>query len=195
MKELELLKEDWEKKTNDHKDYSEMDIQKMIRQKSVSATKSLFIIGLLEIILWFAIGYINGEFPYLRIALFALFFTLIIYLFNKIRISQNSVLLMRSILNLRKTVLGYATISFLLMVYDNIVNFKRDTQDFMAGYLDGRRGGDFNSTSPDSLHPELANYIVFAIALILVVFFLYWIYKKTYGEILANLKKNYQELS
>jgi uncharacterized membrane protein len=131
----------------------------------------------------------------LKIGLFTLFFILIIYLFKKIKVSQNSISLMRNILNLRKIVLGYALISFLVIVVDNIINFKHNTQDFMAGYLDGKKNRAFNATNPDSLTPELINYIAFAIALIMVVFFLYWIYKNTYGKILVNLKNNYQELN
>ena len=167
----------------------------MIKEKSISVTKTLLVIGLIEVVLWFVIGYIDSEFPYLRIGLFTVFFILIIYLFKKIRVSQNSISLMRNILNLRKTVLGYALISFLVIVVGNIINFKHNTQDFMAGYLDGKSNRTFNATNPDSLTPELINYIAFAIVLIIVVFFLCWIYKNTYGKILVNLKNNYQELN
>lgn len=195
MDELELLKEDWSKNKNEFKNYSATEIYSMIKEKSISVTKNLLIIGLIEVILWFIIGYIDSEFPYFRIGLFTVFFILIIYSFKKIKVSQNSISLMRNILNLRKMVLGYALISFLVIVVGNIVNFKHNTQDFMAGYLDGKRNGTFNVTNPDSLTPELINYAAFAIVLIMVVFFLYWIYKNTYGKILINLKNNYQELN
>lgn len=195
MDKLELLKEDWSKNKNEFKNYSATEIYSMIKEKSISVTKTLLVIGLIEVILWFVIGYIDSEFPYLRIGLFTVFFILIIYLFKKIRVSQNSISLMRNILNLRKTVLGYALISFLVIVVGNIINFKHNTQDFMAGYLDGKRNGTFNATNPDSLTPELINYIAFAIVLIIIVFFLCWIYKNTYGKILVNLKNNYQELN
>jgi len=193
MDELELLKEDWSKNKNEFKNYSATEIYSMIKEKSISVTKNLLIIGLIEVILWFIIG-IDSEFPYLRIGLFTVFFIFIIYSFKKIKVSQNSISLMRNILNLRKMVLGYALISFLVIVVSNIVNFKHNTQGFMAGYLDGKRNRTFNATDPDSLSPELINYFAFAIALIIVVFFLYWIYKNTYGKILVNLKNNYQEL-
>ncbi|MCU7618010.1 hypothetical protein NZ698_12440 [Chryseobacterium sp. PBS4-4] len=194
MDELELLKEDWNKNKNEFKNYSATEIYSMIKEKSISVTKTLLIIGLIEVILWFIIGYIDSEFPYLRIGLFTVFFIFIIYSFKKIKVSQNSISLMSNILNLRKMVLGYALISILVIVVNNIVNFKHNTQDFMAGYQDGKRNGTFNATNPDSLTPELINYVVFAIALIMAIFFLYWIYKNTYGKILVNLKNNYQEL-
>jgi len=195
MEELEFLKKDWEEKSDDFKDYSEKDLQKMIRKNSISITKTLFVIGLIEVVLWFAIGYFSGDFPYLRIGLFIVFFTLIIYLFSKIKVSQNSISLMRNILNLRKIVLSYAVISFLVIVVDNIINFKQNTQDFMVGYLDGKRNGTFNKSNPNSLTPELIYYISFTIILIIGMYFLYCIYKNTYGKILVNLKKNYKELS
>jgi hypothetical protein len=68
MDELELLKEDWSKNKNEFKNYSATEIYLMIKEKSISVTKTLLIIGLIEVILWFIIGFINSEFPYLRIA-------------------------------------------------------------------------------------------------------------------------------
>jgi hypothetical protein len=67
MKELELLKKDWKKDEGQFKDYSENEIYVIIKHKSVSVVKTLFIVGLIEILLWSVYGYINGEFPYLRI--------------------------------------------------------------------------------------------------------------------------------
>ncbi len=190
MEELELLKNDWNKNTKDFKEYSDQDILGMIKKQSVSVTKTLLIIGVVEVIIWSAYGYIDGEFPFIRIGLFAIFFGLIIYWFNKIKSDESSLALMKNILNLRKTVFGYAGISFALIIFDSLINFKHNTSDFIRGWKDGQNG-----THSDTVNLTMVNYIVFAFILAAVIYFLYWIYKKTYGKILSDLKKNYRELS
>ncbi|WP_312388773.1 hypothetical protein [Chryseobacterium sp.] len=190
MEELELLKNDWNKNTEDFKEYSDQDILGMIKKQSVSVTKTLLIIGVVEVIIWSAYGYIDGEFPFIRIGLFAIFFGLIIYWFNKIKSGESSLALMKNILNLRKTVFGYAGISFALIIFDSLINFKHNTSDFIRGWKDGQNG-----THSDTVNLTMVNYIVFAFILAAVIYFLYWIYKKTYGKILSDLKKNYRELS
>ncbi|SDQ75165.1 hypothetical protein SAMN05421664_2452 [Chryseobacterium soldanellicola] len=195
MEELELLKKDWNKKSDDFKDYSEKEIHKMIKQKSVSVTKTLFVTGSIEIVLWAVYGYIDGYFPYTRMSLFGVFFGLVIYFFNKISTGETSISLMKNILNLRKIIFGYAGISFLLIVLVNVIDFKNNTKDFMAGLSDGYNHNNLHTTNAEQMTPELGNYIVFGAALIIVVYLLYVIYKKTYGKILFDLKKNYKELS
>jgi len=190
MEELELLKNNWNKNTEDFKEYSDQDILGMIKKQSVSVTTTLLIIGLVEVIIWSAYGYIYGEFPFIRIGLFAVFFGLIIFWFNKIRSGESSLILMKNILNLRKTVFGYAGISFTLIVFDSLINFRGNTSDFIRGWKDGKNG-----THSDTVNLTTVNYIVFAFILVFFIYFLYWIYKKTYGKILSDLKKNYKELS
>ncbi|WP_326984932.1 hypothetical protein VUJ46_10515 [Chryseobacterium sp. MYb264] len=190
MEELELLKNDWNKNTEDFKEYSDKDILGMIKKQSVSVTKTLLIIGVVEVVIWSAYGYIDGEFPLIRIGLFAIFFGLIIYWFNKIKSGESSLALMKNILNLRKTVFGYAGISFALIIFDSLINFKHNTSDFIRGWKDGQNG-----THSDTVNLTMVHYIVFAFILVAVIYFLYWIYKKTYGKILSDLKKNYRELS
>ncbi|MGG5208657.1 hypothetical protein ACQWU4_06885 [Chryseobacterium sp. MIQD13] len=195
MEELELLKKDWNKQSDELKNYSENEIHQMIKHKSVSVTKTLLIIGITEIVLWAVYGYFDGEFPYIRMGLFGIFFGLIIYLYCKIKAGEDSVSLMEGILNLRKVIVGYAGISFLLIVVDNLINFKHNVKDFMAGFRDGSKFNTYHKTNADTLTPELVNYIVFAIAVIITMYLIYLVYKKTYGRILSNLRKNYRELS
>lgn len=195
MEELELLKKDWNKESNGFKDYSETEIHEMIKHQSISITKTLFIIGLIEIMLWAVYGYFDGEFPYIRMSLFAVFFSLVVYLYNKIKTGENSVSLMKSILNLRKVIFGYAGISFFLIFFMNIMKFDHYTKDFMAGFRDGSRLNHYHKTNPETLTPELINYIIFGIVVIFTMYLMYIIYKKTYGKILIDLQKNYKELS
>ncbi|WP_347217115.1 hypothetical protein [Chryseobacterium sp.] len=198
MEELELLKKDWNKESDDFKEYSENDIYDMIKHKSVSITGTLLLIGLIEVVLWTLYGYLDKQFLYTRIGLFLIFTGLIVFLFRRMKTGQDSITLMKSILNLRKVILGYAFVSLILAVTDNIIHFDHNVKDFMAGFKDGwNEVHDKNilPANPDTMVPVLGNYIVFGIALLIIFYLLYIIYKKTYGKILQDLRKNYKELS
>ena len=59
MDELELLKKDWkENKSGDFKNYTEQELFAMTKKRSVSISKWVFIIALLELGFWFLIGYL-----------------------------------------------------------------------------------------------------------------------------------------
>lgn len=119
----------------------------------------------------------------------------LVYLYNKIKTGENSVSLMKSILNLRKVIFGYAGISFFLILFMNIMKFDHYTKDFMAGFRDGSRLNHYHKTNLETLTLELINYIIFGIVVIFTMYLMYIIYKKTYGKILIDLQKNYKELS
>ncbi|MGN7759032.1 hypothetical protein ACTJIV_16295 [Chryseobacterium sp. 22532] len=197
MEELELLKKDWNKDEGEFKDYSENEIYIMIKNKSVSVAKTLFLIGSVEIVLWSVYGYINGEFPYLRIILFSVFIILTVLLFRRLKAGQDSLSLIKNILNIRRLIFGYAGISFLLIILDNLIHFNIYTKDFMAGAKDGWNNGHhiLKRSNPDSMVPELGNYVIFGFFMLLGFYILYLIYKRTYGKILSNLRKNYRELN
>ncbi|MDM1556800.1 MULTISPECIES: hypothetical protein [Chryseobacterium] len=198
MDELELLKKDWNKESDDFKEYSESDIYSMMKHKSVSIAKTLLIIGIVEMVLWALYGYLNKEFPYVRITMFFVFTGLIMFLFRKMKTGQDSITLMKSILNMRTLILGYACISLLLAVTDSIIQFDHNIRDFMAGWQDGWNS-DHNikalPTNPDTMMPGVDNYVIFGICVLIALYFLYMIYKRTYGKILQDLRKNYKELS
>jgi len=197
MKELELLKKDWDKNEDAFKDYSEYEIYTMIKHKSVSVAKTLFLIGLIEIVLWSVYGYINGEFPYLRAVLFSGFIILAVLLFRRLKTGNDSLSLMKNILNIRKLILGYAAISFFLIILDNLIHFDLYTRDFMAGAKDGWNKGHniIVHTNPGTMVPEWGNYAVFLFFMLLAFFIIYAVYKRTYGKILSDLRKNYRDLS
>lgn len=198
MDELELLKKDWNKESDDFKEYSENDIYNMVKHKSVSITKTLLLIGVVELVLWTLYGYLDGQFPYIRVVLFLIFTGLIIFLFNRMKTGLDSMALMKSILNLRALILAYACISLMLAIVDSIIHFDYNVRDFMAGFKDGWNSTHHMNklpTNPDTIVPVMVNYIVFAIVLLITFYLLYVIYKRTYGKILHDLRKNYKELS
>ena len=51
MKELDLLKKDWQKSDNSFEQVSEIEIYKMIHKKSSSIVKWILIISILEVLL------------------------------------------------------------------------------------------------------------------------------------------------
>lgn len=198
MDELELLKKDWNKESDDFKEYSDNEIYNMIKNKSVSITKTLLLIGAIEVMLWTLYGYLDEQFPYIRITMFLVFAGLIVFLFRKMKTGQNSIMLMKSILNLRMLILGYACISLLLAIVDSIIHFDHNTRDFMAGSRDGWNSSHNTTalpTNPDTMMPGTVNYIIFGICVLIGFYILYKIYKRTYGKILQDLRKNYKELS
>lgn len=198
MEDLELLKKDWNKESGDFKEYSEKEIYTMIKHKSVSITKKLLLIGIIEVILWTLYSCMDKQFPYIRMGMFLVFMGVIIILFRKMKTGQNSIALMKSILNLRMLILGYACISLILAVVDGIIYFDHNTRDFMAGFKDGwntRHHMNAAPADPNQLIPVTGNYIAFGIVLLIGLLFLYIIYKMTYGKILLDLRKNYKELS
>ena len=104
MDELEILKKGWNNEFDEFKNYSEKEIYSMIKRKSISVTKNLVFIGLIEIALWSIYGFIDGKLPVFRMVILASFFTMIIYFYFRIKAHKNSVSLMRAILNIRKVI-------------------------------------------------------------------------------------------
>lgn len=195
MDELEIFKKGWNNEFDEFKNYSEKEIYSMIKRKSISVTKNLVFIGLIEIALWSIYGFIDGKLPVFRMVILVLFFTMIIYFYFRIKAHKNSVSLMRAILNTRKVIFWYAAVSLVLIVSDNIFHFDHYTKDFMAGLHDGYNNNDLHSTNPQQMTPSPANYVIFAFLLLVFLYFLYMIYNKTYGKILFNLRRNYSELN
>lgn len=195
MEDLELLKNDWNNNATTFKEYSEKEIYLMIKRKSVSLSRTLLLIGLVEITIWAVYGFFNGEFSIPRISLFIIYVVLTIWFYEKMKMGQDAVTLMKSILNLRKLIFSYAIISLSLIITDNIIHFDEYTRDFMAGNNDAIQHNDYMTTSSDEMVPTIVNYLIFGALLIFFIYIIYSIYKITYGKILRRLKKNYRELS
>jgi len=61
MKELDLLKKDWQKSGNSFEQISEGEIYKMLHKKSSSVVKWILIVSILEFVILNGIGYILPE--------------------------------------------------------------------------------------------------------------------------------------
>lgn len=200
MKELDLLKKDWNKEK--HPKVSADTIYKMILKKSSSVVKWVFIISLLELSLGLLSGLIynpkldqgynlpNNMHWLVSITsiTIALYFIIKFYKNYKNINTTNSVKgLLNNIITTRKTVKQYVIVNlFFLSIVTAITLFYSFTQP-----LNGADKALFElSTSKDYL-------IVIAVILIttlLIVGFCLLIYFLLYGLLMRKLNRNYNEL-
>ena len=204
MKELDLLKKDWQK-NDTFEQVSEVEIYKMLHTKSSSIVKWIFIISVLEIMLWTSISVFFNADDYLKNikneglvvffeALTVLNYVVIlvfIYLFYKNYVSISTTVstkqLMKDILKTRKTVQCYVWYNLGMVAISLMIGF------FMA----------FN------YNPEMVVLmdkigdnakvisITIAIFVLIIISFLgiFWLfYRLLYGILLRRLYANYSEL-
>jgi hypothetical protein len=204
MKELDLLKKDWQKNVA-FEQVSELEIYKMLHKKSSSIVKWIFIISILEIILWTVISVFFNTDDYLKnikheeldiyfeaLTVFNYAVILVfIYLFYKnymvISTTVSIKQLMKDILKTRKTVqcyvwynLGMATLSLLFGFY---IAFAYNPE---VAVLMDKIG---NNTKVMVI---TIGIFVLIIAAFLGLFWLF--YRLIYGTLLRRLFTNYNEL-
>lgn len=195
MEDLELLKKDWNSNKRDYKKYSENDIYKMIRKKSISLSMLLFFVGILEISLWMFMDYFYPfNYPIAKYLIFIVFVGLLIYGYFKIKNVSNSKQLMKNILNLRKYIIAYVIITISLILFDVIKDFNTHVHHLLAGWIEGEQGVS-GSVNPDDVNPGFMSYLMFTLCTFLLITLLLFIYRKTYGKLLKKLKLNYDELT
>ncbi len=193
MDELELLKKDWNKDSEDFKTYSAKEIFRMLKRKSISFSTSLLILGITEIALWLVFDVIYGlDYRLVRYTLFFCFMGLLGYTFYRIKNTINSKDLMKSILILRRIVVIYVIAVFSTLIIECILNFDIMTNQFYTGWQEGRHG---KYQVGNLLQPTLKIYILFSVILLSILLFISLIYKNFYGNILHKLRANYKELT
>jgi hypothetical protein len=205
MKELDLLKKDWQKNDNSFEQVSEIEIYKMIHKKSSSIVRWILIISILEVLLWTSISVIFNSDDYLKkikhdeliqyfeaLTIFNYGVILVfIYLFYKnyilISTTASTKQLMKDILKTRKTVQFYVWYNLGMIVFSLIIGF-------VIAF----------SYNPDVsiLKDKIANdgkimaiTIGILILTIAVFFGIFWLfYRLLYGILLKRLYANYKEL-
>ena len=80
MKEFDLLKRDWQKNEGSYDLISEAELYKMLHKKSSSIVKRIFIIGVLEILLWTIVSIFLNSDDYFKNLKFGLIFEIFNYL-------------------------------------------------------------------------------------------------------------------
>ncbi|MGX7668625.1 hypothetical protein [Flavobacterium pedocola] len=208
MNELDLLKKDWKKNDSQFPKISEQEIYAMLHKKSSSIVKWIFIISVLEILLWSALSFFTADENYFKTlenyhidtlmnvfmivnyAVIAVFIYLFYKNFKSIDTTNNVKALMRSILKTRKTVqyyiwynlamigLTFIVIMIATVKYDNNINK-------IANQLSG---SDKNIV----FWVFLFGITLVFLAVFLTIFWLF--YRLIYGFLLRRLYRNYEEL-
>lgn len=202
MKELDLLKKDWQKNKDSYTPIEEAELYKMLHLKSSSIVKRIFVISVLEILFWTGITLFFNTDDYFKNMKFELFFeifnyfnyliTLIfIYFFYKNYVAISTMVstkkLMNAILKIRKTVQYYVWYNLVVVMISVIIGF-------YIGIVTNNK----SLIIKDDFTINNINILLF-IALILVtigvIFGLFWLfYRLLYGILLRKLYANYKEL-
>jgi len=208
MDELELLKKDWQKENIAFPKLSYNDIYKMILKKSSSIVKWIFIIGILEFVLWTGLSFIlkdadyNKRFeeyqadsimiPFIVITYIVLVYFLYRFFMNYRTISatDSTKVLMENILKTRRTVKHYVAFNLISMAVSVFIvlgiQFNRDEKMISIIEKASANGELFKFYAVTIL------IAVAAIAVLIAVILLF--YYLIYGLLLGRLNKNYKEL-
>jgi len=205
MKELDLLKKDWQKNTASFQQISESEIYKMIHKKSSSIVKWILIISILEISFWtFSNLFINTDdvlrkmnHPEIVTALeFLTYFNYVVvlifvYIFYKnyrtISTTIATKSLMSAILKTRKTVQYYVWYNLGMIVITSILSF------FIAFVYNP----DMEFLREKLAVNGRAMFVTVGILILVILGFfgLFWcFYRVIYGTLLRRLYANYKEL-
>ncbi|MEW7291441.1 hypothetical protein [Aquimarina sp. 2304DJ70-9] len=202
MDELELLKKDWKKQEGVLPRLSYKEIYQMILKKSSSMVKWIFIISVLEFLLWASIDIVvrlSGNYNDLEgvnlkgfsIISTTISYSILIYFmvrfylnYKRIQTTDSAKVLMQNILKTRKTVKYYVwfNLSFLGLTTISLVAYLAFFTDQFS-----------NQSSEEGVSVFLvivSTIAVLAIALGLVALF----YRLIYGILTRRLKNNYKEL-
>ncbi|MBF2707793.1 hypothetical protein IR213_04195 [Flavobacterium soyangense] len=204
MEELDLLKKDWQKNAA-FEQVSEGEIYKMLHMKSSSIVKWIFIISILEILLWTMISVffntddylkntkyeeLNVYFEGLTVLNYAVILVFI-YLFYKNYVSISTTVstkqLMKDILKSRKTVQCYVWYNLGMVVLSLIIGFLiAFTSNPEVMVLRDKIASD------GKIMVITIGILILTIAVFLSLFWLF--YKLLYGILLKRLYRNYNEL-
>jgi len=202
MKELDLLKNDWQKNNSSFVPIQEVELYKMIHKKSSSIAKRIFVISVFEILFWTGISLFIHTDAYstnIKIELFFQIFNyfnygvifIFIYLFYRNYLSISTLVstnkLMNAILKTRKTVQYYVwynlIIVFISMLIGFYIGFTNNTKTLIL-----KNDFTINDTN-------LFVLIAIVVVCVGIVFGLFWLfYKLLYGVLLQKLLSNYKEL-
>ena len=204
MKELDLLKRDWQK--NDaFKQVSEVEIYKMLHKKSSSIVKWIFIISILEIMLWTVISVFFNADDYLKnikheeldfyfeaLTVFNYAVILVfIYLFYKNYMAISTTVsikqLMKDILKTRKTVQCYVWYNLGMVALSLLFGF----------YIAFAYNPDVAVLMDKIDNNTKVMVVTIGVFVLIIAAFLglFWLfYRLIYGTLLRRLFANYKEL-
>ena len=205
---LDKYKKAWINQPEETDTFSALEIYKLAHSKSSSIVKWIFIIALLEFVFWTSLNLFKPEDFYkiysdLNLMPFINIFTVFNYLivgaflflfyknYKKISLIDNTKSLIKSILEIRKTVKYYVIYNlamvFLISIIVNVTMFS-DSDKLLK------------TMNPKNLSIDISlvlaiTIITQIIILIVGLVFLWLFYKLLYGILLKKLNTNYTELT
>lgn len=207
MEELELLKKDWQENQKFPK-LSKQEIYAILHKKSSSIVKWIFILSLIEFSFWTILGFFmkdteaqqrfdSYEMDHISIPLMVIGYLILGYFFvifyknyKKISSTDSVKLLMKNILNTRKTVKHYVLFN-LVFIYISLA---------IGVWIEMDKNPDFQliTSKFTETNEYLMMYGIVALLTLLMMVVLTGIllgfYYFVYGILLKRLKKNYKVL-
>jgi flagellar biogenesis protein FliO len=208
MKELDLLKKHWQKEESSYQQVSECQIYKMIHKNSSSIVKWIFIISIIEFLLWSVVSFCmkDGEVmrqfdsyqvqhimtPFMIIGYLGLaYFFFQFYLnYRKISATDNAKKLIDTILKTRKKVSQYVWFNIIYAVATVIIvliiqfNYDQKLIDLIEM--------SEKSNKTNLIYGIYAGVTLLFLAILIA--FIWLFYRLVYGTLLKRLYKNYEEL-
>jgi hypothetical protein len=197
MKELDLLKKDWQKEGNTFEQVSTNDIYVMIHKKSSSLVKWILIVSILEFLILNGISIFISSKEYdafviahpiiktLELINYVVIFGFIILFYKNyksISTLNSAKDLIKKILKTRKVVTYYI---FWNIIFGGLTGTYVGLQGFNEGMKDANTNADVLDTS---------NIMVVLVFGLFLMGFIWCFYKLVYGTFLSRLSKNYSEL-
>ena len=196
MKELDLLKKDWQKSDNSFEQVSEIEIYKMIHKKSSSIVKWIFIISIIEFIVLNSLSFLLPDEKMSKSETIEIFITVLDYLsygvalffmylfyqnYRSISVTSNTKKLMECILNTRKTVRYYIGYNLFLVF-------------FVALLLLSSEIIITSATNNDDGARIFFTCLIMVVSTVVLVGIVWLFYQLIYGILLKKLNRNYAEL-
>jgi hypothetical protein len=196
MKELDLLKKDWQKSDHSFEQVSEIEIYKMIHKKSSSIVKWIFIISIIEFIVLNSLSFLLPDEKMSKSETIDIFITVLDYLsygvalffmylfyqnYRSISVTSNTKKLMECILNTRKTVRYYIGYNLFLVF-------------FVALLLLSSEIIITSATNNDDGARIFFTCLIMLISTVVLVGIVWLFYQLIYGILLKKLNRNYAEL-
>jgi len=196
MKELDLLKKDWQKSDKSFEQVSEIEIYKMIHKKSSSIVKWIFIISIIEFIVLNSLSFLLPDEKMSKSETIEIFITVLDYLsygvalffmylfyqnYRSISVTSNTKKLMECILNTRKTVRYYIGYNLFLVF-------------FVALLLLSSEIIITSATNNDDGARIFFTCLLMVVSTLVLVGIVWLFYQLIYGILLKKLNRNYAEL-
>ena len=208
MDELELLKKDWQKKDGKHPKLTFDEIYKMIWKKSSSIVKWIFYISIIEFVFWAVINTvftdaeslntmkmmhiyeINMALTIINYAVLLFFIYKFYSNYKKISVTDSSRKLMKTILDVKRTVTQYVWFNIGIFIVYLIIG--------LYGNLKYGPNSEKILEAASQAGNETVFWILvfgaFLLAATLVLLLIWGFYKLLYGLLLRKLRENYGEL-